>query len=102
MPIPPNFGRTSQATKSWSYKIPKAAVIHPVRKALRIEDIVSEICRWLGPLELARLLRTAKLFVSAARRELWRNHATLEGLLFALPSSIIGRKRPFADIVGRF
>ena len=69
--------------------VPDVRSPHP---ALQLEVVVAEICRWLGPLELSRLLRTAKLFKAAAQRELWRAHGTLEALLLALPNSIIGRK----------
>ena len=62
-----------------------------VNPALQVEAIVLEICRWLEPPELARLVQVAKFFKPLAEKELWRTHAQVETLLLALPSSTLDR-----------
>jgi hypothetical protein len=102
-PAPSSLRHPSSVSSGLSKRSakPNAPVVSAVRRALQIEDVVEELCRWPGPPELACLMRSAKLFKIAAQRELWRTHAKVEALLLALPGSAVARDEFDNKLVGR-
>ena len=61
----------------------------PMHRAFDIEEIIEAICGWLSPKDLATLMCSSRLFQDVSRRVMWREHANLLSVLYALPSVLL-------------